>query len=326
MGERKFFWLKLKEDFFKRHDIRIIESMDNGKEYVLFYLKLLLESISHEGKLRFSDTIPYNEKMLSTITDTNVDIVRSALKVLKELNLIEIYDDQTLYMSEINKMIGSENSSAERVRKFRERNKTSQCDALVTKCDDNLSQSDEKALQCNASPLQCNNETLHCNTDLLQSNTSSLHCNIEIEKEIDTEKELELEQDKPAAVAASSENCPFSEIQLLWNEICVSYDKLQGIEGARKKAVGDRWKHYKSLDTFRELFEKAEASDFLKNASNRGWKADFDWLMKAENFEKALGGRYDNDRPPQNRGGLSRAGSNPSDYEETANNPDYIGL
>ena len=48
--------------------------------------------------------------------------------------------------------------------------------------------------------------------------------------------------------------------------------------------------------------------------------------MKAENFEKALGGRYDNDRPPQNRGGLSRAGSNPSDYEETANNPDYIGL
>lgn len=324
MGERKYYWLKLKEDFFKRHDIRIIESMDNGKEYVLFYLKLLLESISHEGKLRFSDAIPYNEKMLSTITDTNVNIVCSALKVLKELSLIETLDDQTLFMSEINNMVGSENSSAGRVRRFRERNKTSQCDALVTKCDDNLSQSDEKALQCNASPLQCNNETLHCNTDLLQSNTSSLHCNIEIEKEIDTEKELE--QDKPAAVDASSENCPFSEIQLLWNEICVSYDKLQGIEGARKKAVGDRWKHYKSLDIFRKLFEKAQASSFLKTSSYRGWKADFDWLMKAENFEKALSGKYDNDRPPQNKSGTSRAGNNPSDYEETANNPDYIGL
>ena len=322
MGERKYYWLKLKEDFFKQHDIRIIESMDNGKEYILFYLKLLLESISHEGKLRFSDTIPYNEKMLSTITDTNVDIVRSALKVLKELNLIEIYDDQTLYMSEIDKMVGSENSSAERVRKFRERNKTSQCDALVTKCDDNLSQSDEKALQCNASLLQCNNETLHCNRDLLQSNTSALHCSIEIEKEIDTEKELE--QDKPAAVAASFENCPFSEIQRLWNEICVSYDKLQGIEGARKKAVYDRWNHYKSLDIFRKLFEKAQASNFPKTSSYRGWKADFDWFMKSENFEKTLGGKYDN--RPQNRSGLSRAGNNPSDYEETANNPDYIGL
>lgn len=325
MGERKYYWLKLKEDFFKRHDIRIIESMDNGKEYVLFYLKLLLESISHEGKLRFSDAIPYNEKMLSTITDTNVDIVRSALKVLKELSLIEILDDQTLFMSEINNMVGSENSSAERVRKFRERSKTSQCDALVTKCDDNLSQIDEKALQSNTSALQCNNKTLQCNADLLQSNTSALHCNIEIEKEIDTEKELELEQDKPAAVAENSEDCPFSEIRRLWNEICVSYDKLQGIEGARKKTVGERWNHYKSLDTFRKLFEKAEASDFLKNANNRGWKADFDWFMKSENFEKTLSGKYDN-RPKQNGSGSSRAGNNPSDYEETANNPDYIGL
>lgn len=297
MGERKFFWLKLKDDFFKRNDIRVIESMDNGKEYVLFYLKLLLESISHEGILRFSDTIPYSEKMLSTITNTNVDIVRSALKVLKELNLIEIYDDQTLYMSEINKMIGSEGASAERMRKSRERIKLSQCDALVTKCDDK--------------PSQCD------------SNVSQRY--IEIEKEIDIEKELELEQDKPAAVAENSEDCPFSEIQRLWNEICVSYSKLLGVEGARKKAVGDRWKQYKSLDIFRELFQKAEASDFLKNASNRGWKADFDWLMKADNFEKALSGKYDN-RPPQNRSGSLRAGGNPSDYEAAANNPDYIGF
>lgn len=311
MGERKYYWLKLKEDFFKRHDIRIIESMDNGKEYVLFYLKLLLESISHEGKLRFSDAIPYNEKMLSTITDTNVDIVRSALKVLKELSLIEILDDQTLFMSEINNMVGSEGASAERMRKSRERGKPSQCDALVTKCDDTLSQSDGETSQCDRG-------LLYCDKGLSQRY-------IEIEKEIDTEKELELEQDKPAAVAENSDFCPFSEIQRFWNEICVSYDKLQGIEGARKKTVGERWNHYKSLDTFRKLFEKAEASDFLKNANNRGWKADFDWFMKSENFEKTLSGIYDN-RPKQNGSGSSRAGNNPSDYEETANNPDYIGL
>ena len=311
MGERKYYWLKLKEDFFKRHDIRIIESMDNGKEYVLFYLKLLLESISHEGKLRFSDAIPYNEKMLSTITDTNVDIVRSALKVLKELSLIEILDDQTLYMSEINNMVGSEGASAERMRKSRERSKPSHCDALVTKCDGTLSQSDGKMSQCDKGSLQCD------------KGLSQRY--IEIEKEIDTEKELELEQDKPAAVAENSEDCPFSEIQRLWNEICVSYDNLQGIEGARKKAVDDRWNHYKSLDVFRKLFEKAEASDFLKTSSYRGWKADFDWFMKFENFEKTLSGKYDN-RPKQNGSGSSRAGNNPSDYEETANNPDYIGL
>lgn len=131
---KKFYWLKLKRDFFKRHDIRIIEEMPNGKDYVLFYLKLLLESIDHEGTLRFSDTIPYNEQMLSVITNTNVDIVRSAMKLFIELHLIEIFDDQTIYMGEIEKMIGSESESAGRVRRFRENQKALQCNANVQKC------------------------------------------------------------------------------------------------------------------------------------------------------------------------------------------------
>ena len=58
MAEQKYYWLKLKRDFFKRHDIRIIEAMPNGKDYILFYLKLLCESVDHEGNLRFSEQIP----------------------------------------------------------------------------------------------------------------------------------------------------------------------------------------------------------------------------------------------------------------------------
>lgn len=122
---KKFYWLKLKRDFFKRHDIRIIEEMPNGKDYVLFYLKLLLESIDHEGSLRFSDTIPYNEQMLSVVTNTNVDIVRSAMKLFVELGMMSICDDQTIYMAEVDKLIGSavDNDGANRVRRFREKQK-----------------------------------------------------------------------------------------------------------------------------------------------------------------------------------------------------------
>ena len=122
---KKFYWLKLKRDFFKRHDIRIIEEMPNGKDYVLFYLKLLLESIDHEGSLRFSDTIPYNEQMLSVVTNTNVDIVRAAMKLFIELGMMSICDDQTIYMAEVDKMIGSavDNDGANRVRRFREKQK-----------------------------------------------------------------------------------------------------------------------------------------------------------------------------------------------------------
>ena len=117
---KKYYWLKLKRDFFKRHDIRIIEEMPNGKDYILFYLKLLLESIDHDGTLRFSDAIPYNEQMLSVVTNTNVDIVRSAMKIFTELNMMEVLDDGTFFMSEVNKMIGSETEWARKKRLYRE--------------------------------------------------------------------------------------------------------------------------------------------------------------------------------------------------------------
>ena len=121
---KRYYWLKLKRDFFKRHDIRIIENMPNGKDYILFYLKLLCESVDHDGKLRFSTEIPYNENMLATITDTNVDIVRQAVKIFTELNMMEVMDDGTYYMNEVSKMLGSETEWAERKRINRQTQKS----------------------------------------------------------------------------------------------------------------------------------------------------------------------------------------------------------
>jgi predicted phage replisome organizer len=118
---QKYYWLKLHRDFMKRHDIRILKAMPNGKDYVLFYMTLLLESIDHQGELRFNELIPYDEAMLSTVTDTNVDVVRSAIKILKSMNLIEIWDDGTIYINETKKMLGE--NSTERVRRFREKQK-----------------------------------------------------------------------------------------------------------------------------------------------------------------------------------------------------------
>ena len=117
--KERYYWLKLHRDFFKRHDITVIEDMPNGKDYVLFYLKLMLESIDHEGALRFSDTIPYSETMLASVTRTNVDVVRSALKILKELGMVEVFDDKTLFMTEVAKLLDSETYSAKRKREQR---------------------------------------------------------------------------------------------------------------------------------------------------------------------------------------------------------------
>lgn len=139
---KKYYWLKLKRDFFKRHDIRIIEEMPNGKDYILFYLKLLLESIDHEGALRFSDTIPYNEQMLSVVTNTNIDTVRSAMKLFVELNMMSVFDDQTIYMTEVDKLIGSETEWARKKRL--QRAKEDNVPQLSSKCPTELELESEK--------------------------------------------------------------------------------------------------------------------------------------------------------------------------------------
>ena len=123
--------------------------MENGKDYILFYLKLLCESVDHSGSLRFSDTIPYSEKMLSTITGTNIDIVRSAMKVFTSLEMIEILDDQTIYMREVEKMIGGESDSAERVRRHRAllQAQALQCNGVVTKSNGDIEIDIDKDLE-----------------------------------------------------------------------------------------------------------------------------------------------------------------------------------
>lgn len=146
MAEGRFYWLKLKKDFFKRHDIQIIESMPNGKEYVLFYLKLLVESIDHEGELRFSETIPYNVEMLATITNTNTDTVWNALKVFAEFGMIEVLEDKTVFMVEVHKMLGSavDNDNANRQRRFREAKKEQ---ALLERYDSVTKSNESKSIE-----------------------------------------------------------------------------------------------------------------------------------------------------------------------------------
>lgn len=146
---KRFYWLKLKENFFQEETIKLLENMENGKDYVIFLLKLKLKTINTNGYLNFKGIMPYNEKMLATITETNIDIVRQALKVFEELALITRLDDGTIYMEQVQNLIGSESESAERVRKHREKLQEMPKEALhgngaVTKCNTDIDIEKEK--------------------------------------------------------------------------------------------------------------------------------------------------------------------------------------
>jgi predicted phage replisome organizer len=116
---KRYYWLKLKENFFEEETIKLIENMENGKDYVIFLLKLRLKAMNSDGRLYFKDLMPYNEKMLSTITNTNIDIVKAALATFRQVGLVSLEDDGTIYVEQMQELIGSEVASAERVRKHR---------------------------------------------------------------------------------------------------------------------------------------------------------------------------------------------------------------
>lgn len=89
---------------------------------------------------------------------------------------------------------------------------------------------------------------------------------------------------------------PYAKIMALYHEICTSYPKIVAIDGKRRQAVGARWKNYQTIEAFRAVFMKAEASAFMKGTNDKGWKADFDWMMAPTNMAKILEGRYDEGR------------------------------
>jgi hypothetical protein len=109
--------------------------------------------------------------------------------------------------------------------------------------------------------------------------------------------------ESPAPAAPPADRVPYSEIVDMYHMICDSYPKLRNISENRKKAIAARWKEYRqNLDTFRELFVRAEAFQFLKGKNPRNWAADFNWLMNSENMAKVLEGKYDNDKGGLNNG------------------------
>lgn len=116
---KRYYWLKLKKDFFQQHQIKVLKTLPNGRLYALIYLELLAESTSHDGELRYSKLLPYDVVTLSAVIDEDKDNVEKAIETLINLELIEILDDGTIYMKEIQKLIGTETGQTIRKREAR---------------------------------------------------------------------------------------------------------------------------------------------------------------------------------------------------------------
>lgn len=133
---------------------------------------------------------------------------------------------------------------------------------------------------------------------LLEVNDMSMTC--QSCQDIDIDKEEDIDIDKE-----DKEKTSLQDVVNLYHEICISYPKVKSLSEARKKAIKARLKSY-SIDDFRTLFEKAEASAFLKGANDRNWAANFDWLIKDSNMAKVIDGNYENRSGKQQKNHIQR--------------------
>lgn len=118
---KKYYYLRVKENFYDSDEMIILESMPDGFLYSNILIKLYLRSLKNNGKLMFNDRIPFNSEMLSKITRHPVAVVEKAVSIFKEMNLIDVLDNGAIFMLDIESFIGKSNTEADRKRDYRRR-------------------------------------------------------------------------------------------------------------------------------------------------------------------------------------------------------------
>lgn len=158
---KKYYYIRLKENFFDSDEIKLLESIPNdGYKFSNILLKMYLKSLKYNGRLMFNERIPFNAEMLATVTGHSLGDVTRAIDMFKKFGLIEVLETGEIYMLDIQSFIGKTTTEADRKRSYRKEIE------------------DKKAL----------------GTNVRQNSDKSIP-EIEIDKELDIEQELNKELD-----------------------------------------------------------------------------------------------------------------------------------
>lgn len=132
MSEKRYYWLKLYDTFFENKTSKFIRRLPDGDKILLCYLKLQLKLLKNEGVFSYEHLCDSVAEEIALTLDEDVNIIKLLLAALEKTKTIEYFDDDTFMLSEMQDLIGSEGSSAARVRKHREKHKMLQSNVPVT--------------------------------------------------------------------------------------------------------------------------------------------------------------------------------------------------
>ena len=126
--EKRYYWIKLKTDFFDLETIDWLKSQDNGCEYIVLYQQLCLMTANKDGEMAIQIgemLVPYDAKKIARDTKTDIDTVIVALKLFSQIGLIYMQENGIFRIPAVTEMVGSESASREAIKKreYRQRQK-----------------------------------------------------------------------------------------------------------------------------------------------------------------------------------------------------------
>lgn len=257
-------WIKLKVGMFDGMSFKKIKKAKIGGESfrdkltaVWFELMDFAGRCNHDGAFISPKEIPFTELSdIAMMIDREEEELRVCMAFFINEGMVSVIDDIYMLSS------WSDYQNTEGLEKIREQNRIRQAKFKQK----------QKLLQGNVTD----------NVMLTEGNAT----------DIEEDKEKEIEEDIKEIYKEKSD-C--KQIADLFNSICISLPSVRSLSEARKKAIKARLNTY-TVDDFKQCFENAEASSFLKGANNRNWVATFDWLIKDTNMAKVLDGNY-TDKP-----------------------------
>ena len=273
---KKYYWLKLKENFFEEKQIKYLRSLPDGDKIVIAYLKMQLKSLKTEGFIKYDSILPSNIDELAMVLDENTNIIKLMIGALQKVNAVEILDDGSFYMIAMQDLIGKEGESAERVRRFRERQ-------------------EQKMLQCNGDVTKCN---------------------IEIEKDIDKEKEKEIEIEKNIKKEKNKKRKTFEEVLAENNcseELESSIRDFIDMRKTMKKPMTSKALEllFKNLEKLTNLDEEKIA--ILNQSIEHSWQTVYP--LKTNNMRNSSKGEIREEEKQEELKEIDISGLTPEEYD-----------
>ena len=278
---RRYYWYKLKNDFFSQITIKKMRRSQNGDTKVIIYLKMILMTIDNDGYIEFKGVEDDICDEIAIALDEEPELVKETVEQLKDMGLIEMLEED-FFLPEAKGGVGSECDSAERVRKCR---------------------ANKKMLQRNNKVTESNEEVTNCNTQVKQRREKE---NREEKEEIKRDKErdrtgkyLTMFKNNVGSDRVDHDRPPlytdFDNICKMFNEICKSFKPITDIEKYTNTYSGIftdcAMKGYQKED-YRIAFNKAENNDYLKGqVEGKTEPSELSWML--ERLDRIIGGGYD---------------------------------